>query len=51
MYLISDKELVERLLDSGKEEIKCGKDVVRYMELAIEYWILKDKILNEEIII
>lgn len=50
MYLISE-DFVERLLDSGKEEIKCGKDVVRYMELAIEYWILKDKILNEEIII
>lgn len=48
MYLITDSAYVEKLIESGKQDIKCGKDVVRYMELAIEYWIMKDKILNPE---
>ena len=31
----------------GKKTIECGKDVVKYMELAIKYWIMKDKILSQ----
>lgn len=47
MYLITDRKYVDDLKEFGESEIICGRDVVRYMELAIRYWIIKDKILNQ----
>ena len=41
MYLIDSIGYVDKLIESGEREIKSGKDVVRYMELAESYWKMK----------
>ena len=46
MYLINDPTYVRKLILSGKKEIKDGKDVVICMELAIEYWVMKNKLFD-----
>ena len=47
MYLINDSTYVRKLILFGEKEIKDGKDVVIYMELAIEYWVMKNKLFNQ----
>ena len=46
IYKITDKKLVDDLIESGKNPIKDGKDVVRYMELAERYWDMKKKLID-----
>ena len=41
MYLIDSIGYVDKLIESGEREIKSGKDVVSYMELAESYWKMK----------
>lgn len=48
MYLITDDEYVKELVEFGKQKIERGRDVVRYMELAIKYWVMKDRIFMLE---
>lgn len=38
LYLIRDKILVRKLLNNGKKPITTHEDVIRYMNLAIEFW-------------
>ena len=47
MYLITDRKYIDDLKEFGEQKIIRGKDVVRYMELAIRYWIMKDKIFSQ----
>lgn len=47
MYLINDSAYVRKLILFGEKEIKDGKDVIIYMELAIEYWVMKNKLFNQ----
>lgn len=41
MYQIDDEEYIKKLIESGQKPIKNGADVVRYMHLAEQYWIMK----------
>lgn len=38
IYLINDKNFVDKLVENGKKPIENTKDVVRYCHLAKEYW-------------
>ena len=41
MYLIEDSDYIDKLIENGQTPIVSGEDVVRYMELAEEYWKIK----------
>ena len=47
MYLIDDKKYIRKLVEEGQEPIVTGCDVVRYMKLAEEYWMIKYNKINE----
>ena len=47
MYLIDDKEYIRKLVEEGQKPIVTGCDVVRYMKLAEEYWMIKYNKINE----
>lgn len=47
MYLIDDKKYIRKLVEEGQEPIMTGCDVVRYMKLAEEYWMIKYNKINE----
>lgn len=34
----SEKDFVKQLIESGKNELRSGDDVVKYMKLAVEFW-------------
>ncbi len=38
IYLINDKNFIDRMIKEGKLFIEDGKDVLRYMLLALEFW-------------
>lgn len=47
MYIIiEDKGYINQLIENGIKEIKRGVDVVDYMELAIKYWLIKEKMFS-----
>lgn len=46
IYFI-DSCLVDKMIDSGKRPMRKGKDVIRYMNLAQEYWEIKKSLLLE----
>lgn len=41
-YFIEDKEFVDRIIEEGKQPITTSKDVIRYMNLALDYWGMKE---------
>ena len=47
MYLIDDKKYIRKLVEEGQKPIVTGCDVVRYMKLAEEYWMIKYNKINE----
>lgn len=38
VYHIENKGFVDRLIENGEKPIETADDVIRYMDLAIEYW-------------
>ncbi|MEY9096258.1 hypothetical protein [Paenibacillus sp. RC84] len=38
VYYIENKGFVDRLIENGEKSIETADDVIRYMDLAIEYW-------------
>lgn len=38
IYFITDIELIDRLIESGKQPINCTNRVIEYIELAICFW-------------
>lgn len=48
MYLIDNNDFLARLIKNGSYAIENSSDVVNYMKLAIEYWIMKDEILKSK---
>ncbi|HEL1741015.1 TPA: hypothetical protein TXT54_001628 [Streptococcus suis] len=48
IYFLQDKDLVNELKKSGKNELSNQKDVERYVELANEFWHQKEKILRRQ---
>ncbi|WP_342558494.1 hypothetical protein [Metasolibacillus sp. FSL K6-0083] len=47
IYLINDKEFINRMIREGKCLIKTGHDVIRYMLLALEFWDRKELQIKE----
>lgn len=46
IYMIYDKEFVDKIISQGKEPIDSGSSVVRYMKLAEEFWDYKKALEN-----
>lgn len=46
IYLIKDHKFVDKIIEQGKQSIDSGRKVVRYMELAEEFWGNKKRALN-----
>ncbi|MDI9215607.1 hypothetical protein [Clostridium tertium] len=46
IYMIKNHEFVDKIIDQGKDSIDSGEKVVRYMELAEEFWNNKRIALN-----
>lgn len=34
----TENDFVQKLIESGKKELRSGDDVIEYMELAVEFW-------------
>lgn len=47
VYFIEDRNLVNKIINEGKKEIKSGEDLVRYMTLALDFWNEKQKCFND----
>jgi len=46
-HITNEDNLIDELIENGKNYIECGQDVVRYMDLAQAFWNEKQKnILN-----
>ncbi len=46
-YFIEDRNFVDRIIKEGHQPINTGKDVIRYMNLALDYWDIKEKYFME----
>lgn len=46
MLFIKDKNFISKLIDNGKNDITSAEDLNRYMDLAIEYWEIRNKSIN-----
>lgn len=46
IYFIDDKEFVKRLIKNGRKPINNSDDLKKYMDLAMEYWRIKDMNIN-----
>lgn len=51
LFLIEDKEFIKKLVENGKKDILTGEDVENYMDLAIEFWNLRHKIISEKVFV
>ena len=43
IYLMDDRNFIDRMIEEGKRPITTGHDVIRYMLLALEFWDRKEK--------
>lgn len=48
-YFIDDRDFVDRIIKEGQQPISNGEDVIRYMNLAIDYWNIKEKYFLEHL--
>lgn len=46
IYFIEDREFVDRIIANGQKPLESREDVVRYMNLAIDYWNRKESYLK-----
>lgn len=46
IYFMEDREFVDRIIMNGQKPLKSREDVVRYMNLAIDYWNRKESYLK-----
>lgn len=43
IYFIDERDFVDRIITDGQKPLESREDVVRYMNLAIDYWNRKEK--------
>ncbi len=43
IYFIEEREFVDRIITNGQKPLESREDVVRYMNLAIDYWNRKEQ--------
>lgn len=48
IYFIEDREFVDRIIENGQKPLESREDVVRYMNLAIEYWNRKEQYFKKK---
>ena len=48
IYFIEDREFVDRIIANGQKPLESREDVVRYMNLAIEYWNRKEQYFKKK---
>ena len=47
VYLIHDKKFVDKLLEHSRKPLNSKDNIISYMNLALEYWDMKTKVLRD----
>lgn len=49
IYFIEEKDFVDRIIMNGQKPLESRADIIRYMDLAIDYWNRKEKYFKKMI--